>query len=77
MTASLVCCADGIDLSQSSLIQGAGKTSTSVGSPYHTVPSNLKEHWRVLEENKDTPFNKWELKVVVAWLEAGLGESLI
>ncbi len=71
----VVSCSDGLDLSQSSLIQGVvGKTAASVGSPYQAVPSNLKEHWRVLEENKDKPFSKWDLKVLVAWLEAGLGE---
>lgn len=64
---------DGLDLSQSSLMGGRGLSN--IGSPYHPMPSELKEHWRTLEEAKATPFIKWNLKVMVAWLEAGLGEE--
>lgn len=67
---------DGLDLSQSSLIQGAGNSASSIGSPYQTVSSDLKEHWRTLEEAKGTPFVKWGLKVLVAWMEAELGECV-
>lgn len=68
---------DGLDLSQSSLIQGSsgtGRPPSAVSFPYQAVPSDLKEHWRVLEEGKAIPFVKWDLKLVVAWMEAGLGE---
>ena len=65
---------DGLDLSQSSLIQGAGHAVINVGAPYQVVSSDLKEHWRTLEDAKGTPFMKWGLKVLVAWMEAELGE---
>lgn len=66
---------DGLDLSQSSLIQGSSShTPTALGSPYQALPSNLKQHWRLLEEVKAIPFSKWDLRAVVAWLEAELGE---
>ena len=45
-----------------------------MGSPYHVVPSTLKRHWQVLGKVKGTPFSKWELPAVVAWVEAELGE---
>lgn len=66
---------DGLDLSQSSLIQGAGHLASNVGAPYQTMSSDLKEHWRTLEEAKGIPFTKWGLKVLVAWMEAELGEG--
>lgn len=66
--------ADGLDLSQSSLVQGTGRSSSSIGSPYQSISSDLKEHWRTLEEARGKPFIKWGVKVLVAWMEAQLGE---
>lgn len=66
--------ADGLDLSQSSLIQGLGVSPGTVGSPYQSVSSDLKHHWRVLEGAKGLAFSKWDLKTVIAWLEAELGK---
>jgi hypothetical protein len=68
---------DGLDLSQSSLIHGTGHSLVNVGAPYQSVSSDLKEHWRTLEDAKGTPFIKWGLKVLVAWMEAELGELRI
>lgn len=66
--------ADGLDISQSSLLQGAGRSSSSVGAPYQSLPSDLKEQWKILEDAKSVPFSKWDLQATMAWMEVGLGE---
>ena len=66
---------DGLNLSQSSLIQGSGHSSANVGSPYQSVGPDLKEQWRILEEARGLSFSKWEVNTIVAWLEAGIGKS--
>ena len=63
-TSSLPNSPEGLDASQTSL-QGVG-----------TNQSTQKEQWRLLEEAKELAFCKWDLKVVVAWMEAAIGESI-
>ena len=64
---------DGIDMSQSSIIQGARGGITPIGSPYSSVNSELLDHWRVMEEFKTIPFSQWNLKAIVSWMEVGIG----
>lgn len=66
---------DGLDLRQSSLISGPIRGSTPLGYPYQPVPSDLKEHWRVLDEFKNVPFSQWTLQAIVSWMEAGIGKT--
>lgn len=66
--------ADGLDLSHSSILQ---RSSRAIPFPYRSVPPDMKEHWRLLEEARSVPFNKWTEAVLVAWLEAELGECAL
>ncbi|CAI8024130.1 Kazrin-A [Geodia barretti] len=65
---------DGVDMSQSSLVQGHGQAP--IAFPYHTrVAVETQEHWRVLQEAKRVPFNLWNGSTIVAWVSTGLGMS--
>ena len=64
---------EGLDLSQSSMIQGSTKGPTPIGYPYHSVSPELKEHWRILDEVKTVPFHRWEKQAILVWMETKLG----
>lgn len=64
--------ADGMG-SQSSLVLTSRMSSSSMEVPVSS-PSDLKEKMRVLEKARDTPPSKWDVKILTAWLEAGLGK---
>ncbi len=67
---------DGLDMSNSSILAGAGLRGTTTNSfPYTRVPSDIREQWKVLEQAKGIPFHEWTVQHVVAWMETGLGES--
>ena len=67
--------ADGVDLSQSSLIQG--QSHTPIPFPYQPRASvDTQEHWRVLDEAQHIPFQHWNERAIVAWVATGLGMSL-
>lgn len=71
--ASLSLTVDGVDLSQSSLVQGHSRAP--IAFPYHTrVGADTQEHWRLLEEADRVPFNLWNGSTIVAWVSTGLGE---
>ena len=57
------------------MVQGHGRAPISF--PYHTrVAPETQEHWRVLEEADQIPFQLWNGKQIVAWVTTGLGECL-
>ena len=73
MHLSLSLTVDGVDLSQSSLVQGHSRAP--IAFPYHTrVGAETQEHWRLLEEADRVPFNLWNGSTIVAWVSTGLGE---
>ena len=65
---------DGLDLSRSSLIRGRGVSATPISFPYAVITPEMQAHWRVLDDFRSVPFSQWNLKAIVAWMEAGIGE---
>ena len=63
---------DGVDLTQSSLLQGHGRPPISF--PYHPrLSAETQDHWRTLDETQHVPFQCWNGRAIVAWVTTGLG----